>query len=95
MFSESTFGHYIVSGGRDQEHNSGDDSNNTSVSCSCCRHSWSRPPGMILTAENGPGKNVLGQDESSCSPAHDSGGLKAVAEDREIVSKKIVLFLRN
>ena len=48
-----------------------------------------------IMAENGPGKNVLGQDESSCSPAHDGGGQKAVAEDRKIISKKIVLFLRK
>ena len=45
-----------------------------------------------IMAKNGPGKHVLGQDELSCLPAHDGGGLGAVAVDGKMIYKKKELF---
>ena len=40
-------------------------------------------------------ETFLGKDGSSCSRLNDGGGVKAVAEDRKVISKKKVLFLRK
>ena len=56
---------------------------------------WWRPSNTITTAENGRRKHWTRQEIASCSRLNYGGGLKAVAEDGKIGSKKKAMFLRK